>query len=141
MGRLMAWALPLHSIRLPRWLGGGDLDLNPGPFNIKEHTVITIMSNISFMWTTGLHVATAAEVYLDVPFSDRSVISTSQRLSHFGSSRCVNFQLRDIVHSGSANGRLRSRRSISSASCLAGFHDLALQSGHYNKFEHPSCWE
>ena len=69
----MAWALPLHTLRLPRWLGGFEVDLNPGPFNIKEHTVIAIMTNVSFVWMTGLHVATAAQVWLDIPFSDRLV--------------------------------------------------------------------
>ena len=27
---------------------GIEWDLNPGPFTIKEHTLITIMSNVSF---------------------------------------------------------------------------------------------
>ena len=67
----MAWALPLYVIRFPRWLGAMQIDLNPGPFNIKEHTVITMMANISFIWMTGLHVATAAQVWLEEPFSDR----------------------------------------------------------------------
>jgi hypothetical protein len=75
LGRFMAWALPLHILHLPRWLGGFSIDLNPGPFNIKEHAVIAMMTNISFQWTTGLHVATAAQVYLDIPFSDRRVHS------------------------------------------------------------------
>ena len=75
----MAWALPLYTFRLPRWLGGLEIDLNPGPFNIKEHTVIAIMTNVSFVWMTGLHVATAAQVWLEEPFSDRSAKFTISR--------------------------------------------------------------
>lgn len=71
VGRFLAWALPLYIVRLPRWLGSLEIDLNPGPFNIKEHTVIAMMANISYLWMTGLHVATAAEVWLEEPFSDR----------------------------------------------------------------------
>jgi hypothetical protein len=56
-------------------MGGFEIDLNPGPFNIKEHTVIAMMANVSFVWMTGLHVATAAQVWLEEPFSDRSVLS------------------------------------------------------------------
>jgi hypothetical protein len=67
--------MPLHVVHLPRWMGGFEIDLNPGPFNIKEHTVIAMMANVSFVWMTGLHVATAAQVWLEEPFSDRSVLS------------------------------------------------------------------
>ncbi|CAK9436467.1 uncharacterized protein LODBEIA_P10250 [Lodderomyces beijingensis] len=40
LGRLWAWCVPDWSI----W----GLKLNPGPFNVKEHAVITIMANASF---------------------------------------------------------------------------------------------
>jgi hypothetical protein len=66
----MAWALPIYVIRFPRWLGGIELDLNPGPFNIKEHTVIAMMANVSFVTMSGIHLATAAQVYLDGEYSD-----------------------------------------------------------------------
>ena len=74
VGRLMAWALPIYIVNFPKWLGGFSLDLNPGPFNIKEHTVIAMMANVSFVSISGLQVATAAQVFLEGDFSDRSVI-------------------------------------------------------------------
>ncbi|ODV82195.1 small oligopeptide transporter [Suhomyces tanzawaensis NRRL Y-17324] len=40
MGRLWAWCMPNINIF--------GMPLNPGPFNIKEHTLITIMANVSF---------------------------------------------------------------------------------------------
>ena len=73
----MAWALPIYVVHFPRWLGGFSLDLNPGPFNIKEHTVIAMMANVSFVTLSGLHVATAAQVFLEGEFSDRFVIDDS----------------------------------------------------------------
>jgi hypothetical protein len=55
--------LPLYTIRAPKWLGGWSFDLNPGPFNIKEHTCIVVMSNVSFGPVTGLHVSAAAQKF------------------------------------------------------------------------------
>jgi OPT family small oligopeptide transporter len=43
-GTFMAWALPTKSITI--W--GHSFSLNPGPFNQKEHMLITIMANVSY---------------------------------------------------------------------------------------------
>lgn len=46
VGCFFAKALPIMKVRL---FGRWDLDINPDHhFNIKEHAVITIMSNLSF---------------------------------------------------------------------------------------------
>ena len=45
-GKFLAWALPTTRFRTL----GYTWSLNPGPFNVKEHTVITAMVNIS--WST-----------------------------------------------------------------------------------------
>jgi hypothetical protein len=47
-GKLAAYALPIVTYRLliPARLGGPiELSLNPGPWNIKEHVLVFIMSN------------------------------------------------------------------------------------------------
>lgn len=41
IGRLMAATLPTKPIRVFRW----SFSLNPGPFNLKEHVLITIFAN------------------------------------------------------------------------------------------------
>ncbi|KAF8272951.1 glutathione transporter [Lactarius quietus] len=42
MGKFMEWALPRHRLTV----FGYSMSLNPGPFNIKEHTLIAIMANV-----------------------------------------------------------------------------------------------
>ncbi|KAL8283781.1 hypothetical protein RQP46_005213 [Phenoliferia psychrophenolica] len=50
-GMLFAWALPTKS-----WtMFGHRCSLNPGPFNIKEHMLITIMANVTFGGVTGVY--------------------------------------------------------------------------------------
>lgn len=45
-GKFLAWALPTTQFRT----FGYTWSLNPGPFNVKEHTVITAMVNVT--WST-----------------------------------------------------------------------------------------
>ncbi|KAI5451012.1 hypothetical protein NCC49_002503 [Naganishia albida] len=59
LGKLLAHLLPLKIIHLPFSL---TIDLNPGPFNIKENTLIIIMANV--VVCPALHATTAAEMYL-----------------------------------------------------------------------------
>lgn len=49
IGKLLAAILPLHTWRLPKWLGGREWSLNPGMFNIKEHTAIVMMANVGIL--------------------------------------------------------------------------------------------
>jgi len=44
IGNLWAAYMPTRTIKV----FGQELVLNPGPFTIKEHTLITIMANVSF---------------------------------------------------------------------------------------------
>ncbi|KAJ9096772.1 hypothetical protein QFC21_005042 [Naganishia friedmannii] len=62
LGKLLAWLMPLKKYKLPRYLGGCSLDLNPGPFNIKENTLIIIMANI--VVCPALQATTAGEIFL-----------------------------------------------------------------------------
>lgn len=48
-GTFLAWALPTKSVSL----FGHRFSLNPGPFNQKEHMLITIMSNVSYGGLNG----------------------------------------------------------------------------------------
>ena len=51
-GKFLAWALPTTKFRT----FGYTWSLNPGPFNVKEHTVITAMVNIT--WSTPTIIST-----------------------------------------------------------------------------------
>lgn len=44
-GKFLEWLLPAKRLRIGRF----SMSLNPGPFNIKEHTVITVMANVTQM--------------------------------------------------------------------------------------------
>ncbi|WFD33350.1 hypothetical protein MCUN1_000163 [Malassezia cuniculi] len=55
MGKFMAYILPIRTFHLPRWLGGFSFTLNPGYFNIKEHTMITVMINITILQAYSLN--------------------------------------------------------------------------------------
>jgi len=62
-GKLLAATLPIRIWTLPRWLGGHSFSLNPGLFNIKEHTAIFIMANVA----TGPVYALNMIIVLDHP--------------------------------------------------------------------------
>src|SRR5882757_2018901 len=47
IGKFLAFVVPTRTYRLPRWLGGVEFSLNPGPWNIKEHVLVYIMANVA----------------------------------------------------------------------------------------------
>ena len=51
IGVLWEWVMPNREIKIGRLR----FNLNPGPFNIKEHTVIVVMANCTFgiAYSTG----------------------------------------------------------------------------------------
>jgi OPT family oligopeptide transporter len=53
VGHFMARVLPRTRYRAPRLLGGGEWSLNPGPFNMKEHVLISIFANAGFAFGGG----------------------------------------------------------------------------------------
>ena len=61
LGRFLAFTLPIHTFYLPSWLGGYSFTFNPGFFNIKEHTVITIMLNVTMLLAYALNFTVAYE--------------------------------------------------------------------------------
>lgn len=69
-GKLLAWILPATSWRLPRWMTkvgfGDEVSLNPGPFNIKEHTVIIMMANTATAPAFALNFSVASEKFYGI---------------------------------------------------------------------------
>ncbi|CAN6280320.1 unnamed protein product [Urochloa humidicola] len=53
VGHFMARVLPRTRFRVPGLLGGGEWSLNPGPFNMKEHVLISIFANAGFAFGGG----------------------------------------------------------------------------------------
>ncbi|EPQ31325.1 uncharacterized protein PFL1_01509 [Pseudozyma flocculosa PF-1] len=58
MGVFMAKVLPEKVIKTPF----GSFTLNPGPFNVKEHTVITVMSNVTYQRAYSSQIAAVQRV-------------------------------------------------------------------------------
>lgn len=65
-GKLCAFALPITTYRLPRWLGGADFSLNPGPWNIKEHVLVYIMANVAVGSPYALNAIVVSEQFYDI---------------------------------------------------------------------------
>ena len=86
LGKFLAFILPTTPYRLPRWLGGMEFTLNPGPWNIKEHVLVYIMANVSIGPSYVLNVVVVAQMYYNVKmdywFSALLVVAT--RLTGFG---------------------------------------------------------
>lgn len=65
IGNLLAAVLPLQNFCLPSWLGGYTFSLNPGPFNIKEHAVITAVATVAVNPSYVLHYLTARDTLFE----------------------------------------------------------------------------
>ncbi|CAI9088189.1 OLC1v1022448C1 [Oldenlandia corymbosa var. corymbosa] len=61
LGRLMAATLPDKNIGIPgtKW----SFSLNPGPFSLKEHVLITIFANCGANGVYGLHIVASVKVF------------------------------------------------------------------------------
>lgn len=60
LGHLLARALPARPyLKGTRW----EFTLNPGPFNVKEHVLITIFANSGAGSVYAIHVVTAVKVF------------------------------------------------------------------------------
>ncbi|EOY29015.1 PREDICTED: oligopeptide transporter 1 [Theobroma cacao] len=61
VGKLMAAYLPRKSIRIPstKW----SFSLNPGPFNLKEHVLITIFANTSSINLYAVNIITLVKAF------------------------------------------------------------------------------
>ncbi|WVQ65163.1 OPT family small oligopeptide transporter [Kwoniella botswanensis] len=63
VGKFAAWLLPITTWNLPRFLGGSEFTFNPGPFNIKEHTIIVMMANVAIGPAYALYATVSSELY------------------------------------------------------------------------------
>lgn len=61
LGKLMAATLPIRTFYLPSWLGEYAFSLNPGVYNIKEHTLTSIMSNVAIGQAYSLNTIIAQD--------------------------------------------------------------------------------
>nr|POF22849.1 oligopeptide transporter 5 [Quercus suber] len=61
LGKLMAAYLPSKPIRVP--LTNWSFSLNPGPFNLKEHVLITIFANSGPGGVYALHIVTIVKAF------------------------------------------------------------------------------
>ncbi|RCV26319.1 hypothetical protein SETIT_5G235800v2 [Setaria italica] len=53
LGHFLARVLPTRKFKAPALLGGGEWSLNPGPFNMKEHVLISIFANAGCAFGNG----------------------------------------------------------------------------------------
>ncbi|KPV72916.1 uncharacterized protein RHOBADRAFT_39051 [Rhodotorula graminis WP1] len=98
IGKAFARFLPFQTVSTPRWLrrlGLPDrIGVNPGPFNIKEHTILVIMANLSTAAAPGLNYSLAAEKgygqYQPVGF-DIMLILTTQMIGFGAGGLCRRF--------------------------------------------------
>ncbi|EJT97947.1 OPT-domain-containing protein [Dacryopinax primogenitus] len=68
IGKIMAYALPMRAYQAPKWLGGWEFTLNPGPFNVKEHALILIMANVAVAPPYSMNVIVTSEMYYSANF-------------------------------------------------------------------------
>lgn len=68
MGKFLAMTLPIRTFYLPAWLGGKSFSLNPGPFNVKEHVLIFMMSNVSASPSYAMNTIVVSELYYGLDF-------------------------------------------------------------------------
>lgn len=63
VGKFLAWVLPTKTFRLWKW----DATLNPGPFNEKEHMLLTIMANVGLFapYTMNVIITQALPMFYD----------------------------------------------------------------------------
>lgn len=61
IGKLMAATLPTKPFKVPftKW----SFSLNPGPFNIKEHVLITIFATSGASGVYALHIVTSVKAF------------------------------------------------------------------------------
>ncbi|KAI9511495.1 OPT-domain-containing protein [Russula earlei] len=86
LGKFLSYSLPITVYRLPRVLGGAQFSLNPGPWNIKEHVLVFIMTNVSVGPAYALNAVVVGEFYykLRLGFWFSVVILLATQLTGFG---------------------------------------------------------
>ncbi|GLT48277.1 hypothetical protein SLA2020_219110 [Shorea laevis] len=83
LGHLMAKTLPVRPFfKGTRW----EFTLNPGPFNIKEHVLITIFANAGAGTVYATHVLSAVKLFYKRPlgFLPALILMTTSQILGFG---------------------------------------------------------
>lgn len=86
VGKFLAFVVPTRTYRLPRWLGGVEFSLNPGPWNIKEHVLVYIMANVAVTPPYALNAIVVLQVYYGIAYGfgfDVTLVLATQ-LTGFG---------------------------------------------------------
>ncbi|KAF5730459.1 oligopeptide transporter 1-like [Tripterygium wilfordii] len=83
IGKLMARTLPKRDIRVPftKW----SFSLNPGPFNMKEHVLITIFAGCGANTAYAVHIITSVKAYYHRPLhpvAGMLLVQTTQLLGY-----------------------------------------------------------
>ncbi|GKV19924.1 hypothetical protein SLEP1_g30120 [Rubroshorea leprosula] len=88
IGQFMASVLPTTKFRIPGF-GSREFSLNPGPFNMKEHVLITIFANAGSAFGNGpayaIHIVTAIKGFYRRKISFLAgwiIINTTQVLGY-----------------------------------------------------------
>ena len=86
LGKFAAYILPITVYRLPYFLGGAQFSLNPGPWNIKEHALVFIMTNVSVGPAYAINAVVVAEFYykLHLGFWFTVILILATELTGFG---------------------------------------------------------
>ncbi|KAI0001085.1 OPT oligopeptide transporter protein-domain-containing protein [Russula vinacea] len=86
LGKFLSYLLPITIYRLPNFLGGARFSLNPGPWNIKEHGLVFIMTNVSVGPAYAINAVVVAEFYykLHLGFWFSVVLILATQLTGFG---------------------------------------------------------
>lgn len=85
-GKFLAYTFPIRIFRLPRFLGGYEVSLNPGPWNIKEHVLVFIMANVAIGPPYALTAIVVGEYYYEIRlgFWFSLVLVLATQLTGFG---------------------------------------------------------
>ncbi|KAG8891253.1 hypothetical protein FRC00_014015, partial [Tulasnella sp. 408] len=133
IGKVMEHLLPIRLWFIPDgipWIGGSSFTLNPGPFGIKEHALIFIMSNCPISGPYSLNFVLVARKYYNVElgsgFSFCLHLSTLALSYSFGwftqrifvkrstmiwPTTLLTSSLLNTLHAGNAGGKLRLTRT------------------------------
>ncbi|KAI0073570.1 OPT superfamily oligopeptide transporter [Panus rudis PR-1116 ss-1] len=91
IGKFLAFTLPITTYRIPRWLtlgyGPFSFSMNPGPWNIKEHALVYMMTNVGTTFPYALLAVSVAQLQynaknFDYAFS--AVIVLATQMTGFG---------------------------------------------------------
>jgi len=86
IGKFFAFVIPAKTYRLPRWLGGVEFSLNPGPWSIKEHALVYIMANVAVYPPYALNAIVVLQFYYGISYGfgfDLTLVLATQ-LTGFG---------------------------------------------------------